>query len=103
MLVVGQLLSLAAVTASPEPDDALLDVNVAVRLAGVIDEAGYVAADAGVHRRAGGDGQGRYRVVPARPPRPAGAQQFRAACDTNFMSRQPKVKIYREVTMYRVT
>src|SRR5882724_8891323 len=34
------------------PDDALLDVDVAVRVARVVDEARHVAADAGIDRRA---------------------------------------------------
>jgi hypothetical protein len=46
------------------------------------------------------------RGIASFPPGRAGPLRhgsFRSACDTNDMSCQPKVKMYREVTMYRVT
>src|SRR5947209_4291288 len=52
VVVVRQLLAAADRARRADPDASVLDVDVAVRLAGVIDEARDVAADARIDHRA---------------------------------------------------
>src|SRR4029077_1509803 len=48
VVVIGQLLALPDLPGSANPDHPVDDVDVAVRTAGMVDEPGVVAADAGV-------------------------------------------------------
>src|SRR5687767_11876421 len=48
VIVVGQLFACFDIAPGPDPDRAALDLAVAIRATCVIDEAGVVAADAGV-------------------------------------------------------
>src|SRR5581483_7836233 len=48
VIVICQLFALSNAARRPDPDDAVLDLDVAVRPARMIDESGDVAADAGV-------------------------------------------------------
>src|ERR1700730_11430321 len=55
VVVVGQLLAFSNVARGADPDHALLDVDVAVRLAPVIDEARHVADHARIDDRPVGE------------------------------------------------
>ena len=55
VVVIGELFALPDLAIRADPDGASVDVDVTVRVAGVIDEARVVAADAGVDHRAIGE------------------------------------------------
>src|SRR4051812_12531298 len=52
VVVVGELFAFANRARRTDPDRAVVYVHVAVRFAGVVDEAGVVPADPGVDHRA---------------------------------------------------
>src|SRR5215467_1561275 len=55
VVVVGDLLTAADVPRGTNPDDTAEDVNIRVRVAGVVDVARHVAADAGIDDRPVGE------------------------------------------------
>jgi hypothetical protein len=51
VVVIGELLALLDRPRGADPDDSILDLDIAVRPAGMVDVAGDVASDAGVDHR----------------------------------------------------